>query len=107
MELDPLPSWVLRSYELPALLPALRAMHQPRSEAQLEAARQRLAFQELLALQLKLLVQRNLAWWVLRPRRRAAPPCSARLLLLVSWSCMHGGHSARLCCEATLLSLLP
>lgn len=62
VELDPLPSWVLRSYELPALLPALRAMHQPRSEADLEAARQRLAFQELLAPQLKLLVQRNLAW---------------------------------------------
>lgn len=27
-----------------------------------QAARQRLAFQELLALQLKLLVQRNMAW---------------------------------------------
>lgn len=35
-----------------------------------QAARQRLAFQELLALQLKLLVQRNLAWWVESARRR-------------------------------------
>ncbi|KAL4452493.1 hypothetical protein ABPG75_008155 [Micractinium tetrahymenae] len=60
--LEPLPDWVLQSYELPPLLPALRSMHKPGSEGELEAARQRLAFQELLALQLKLLVQRNLAW---------------------------------------------
>lgn len=39
-------------------------MHDPGSEEEREAARTRLAFQELLALQLKLLVQRNMAWRV-------------------------------------------
>jgi hypothetical protein len=63
---DPLPPELLQLDEegppLPSLLPALRAMHDPASEEEREAARQRLAFQELLALQLKLLVQRNMAW---------------------------------------------
>ena len=61
---DPLPSWVLEQYQLMPWLPALHGMHSPGDEEQLAAARGRLAFQELLALQLKLLVQRNMAWCV-------------------------------------------
>ena len=59
---DPLPAWVLEQYQLMPWLPALRGMHSPGGEEQLAAARGRLAFQELMALQLKLLVQRNMAW---------------------------------------------
>jgi ATP-dependent DNA helicase RecG len=59
---DPLPEWMRQQYGLQPLLPALRGMHSPGSEEELEGSRQRLAFQELLALQLKLMVQRNMAW---------------------------------------------
>ncbi len=37
----------------------MRSRHQPQSEQEAEAARQRLAFEELLVLQLRLLLQRN------------------------------------------------
>ena len=39
---------------------ALRAIHQPRDAADLEAAKRRLAFEELLLLQLKLLLRREI-----------------------------------------------
>ncbi len=55
---DPLPEWLRRRYALAGYLPALRALHAPRSEAGYEAGRRRLAFQELLVMQLKLLLQR-------------------------------------------------
>lgn len=51
-----------RRYSLLGLLAALRGVHAPTSEGEYDAARQRLAFQELFALQLKLLVQRSVAW---------------------------------------------
>jgi len=58
---DPLPAaWRARA-EVPRLPEALRAVHFPKDEVELEAARRRLAFDELLLLQL----------W-LRRRRRAA-----------------------------------
>ena len=53
---------MLQEYELAPLLPSLRAMHEPQSAAELASARDRLAFQELLVLQLNLLVQRSMAW---------------------------------------------
>ena len=59
---DPLPAWLRRQHSLPQLLPALREMHAPSSERAAAEARRRMAFQELLALQLKLLVQRSVAW---------------------------------------------
>ncbi len=46
----------MRSY----LLQALRAIHQPRDWADVEAAKRRLAFEELLLLQLKLLLRREI-----------------------------------------------
>jgi ATP-dependent DNA helicase RecG len=55
---DALPEWVRSRYGLPGYLEALKAMHRPESEEQYEAARRRLAFQELMCLQLKLLLQR-------------------------------------------------
>ncbi|EFN54917.1 hypothetical protein CHLNCDRAFT_134628 [Chlorella variabilis] len=59
---DPLPSWMREQYQLQPLLPALRSVHQPKNAVLLEEGRQRLAFQELLALQLKLLLMRSMAW---------------------------------------------
>ena len=59
---DPLPDWVRAGNELQGLVPALRSMHCPADEAALAAARERMAFQELFVLQLKLMVQRNRAW---------------------------------------------
>ena len=44
----------------PDLLQALRAIHQPRDWADVEAAKRRLAFEELLLLQLKLLLRREI-----------------------------------------------
>jgi len=53
------------------LLQALKAIHQPRDWADVEAAKRRLAFEELLLLQLKLLLRREIdrtpavrqIWW--------------------------------------------
>ena len=44
----------------PDLLQALRAIHQPRDWADVEAAKRRHAFEELLLLQLKLLLRREI-----------------------------------------------
>jgi ATP-dependent DNA helicase RecG len=51
---DPLPAALSTEEELPPLADAIRAAHQPRERAEAEAARRRLAFQELLVLQLGL-----------------------------------------------------
>ncbi|KAL6776765.1 hypothetical protein ACKKBF_B30835 [Auxenochlorella protothecoides x Auxenochlorella symbiontica] len=59
---DPLPEGV-RGSQGPGSLPyleALKGIHCPRSEADIAAARERLAFQELFMLQLNLLLQRSL-----------------------------------------------
>ncbi len=42
-----------------APIQAVRCRHQPESEEQAEEARRRLAFEELLLVQLRLLLQRN------------------------------------------------
>ena len=55
---DPIPVGIRQHYQLPGYLDALSSMHAPESPEQYEIARQRLAFQELLILQLKLLLQR-------------------------------------------------
>ena len=55
---DPVPLEIRERYGLPGYLEALEGMHGPTSTAHFEACRQRLAFQELLVLQLKLLLQR-------------------------------------------------
>lgn len=57
---DPIPEWILRRYGLLELSEAYKAMHFPTSGEHYESGRQRLAFQELLALQLKLLIERGL-----------------------------------------------
>jgi len=58
---DPLPASLRERYELPSLAWALEQVHYPESLAAAERARQRLAFDEFLVLQLGL-VQRRLAW---------------------------------------------
>jgi ATP-dependent DNA helicase RecG len=55
---DPLPAELLAEEALPSLADAIRAAHQPRERAEAESARRRLAFQELLVLQLGLLRRR-------------------------------------------------
>lgn len=55
---DPIPAAIRQNYQLPGYLEALEGMHSPKSPEEYELARQRLAFQELLVVQLKLLLQR-------------------------------------------------
>jgi ATP-dependent DNA helicase RecG len=73
---DPLPEVYRASRDLPRLAEAWRAMHQPRGRDELEGARRRLAFDELLLLQLGVMMRRA----QLRARTRAVSlPVDARL----------------------------
>ncbi len=56
---DPLPRDLLARYDLPALVPALQHIHFPEDAEQLLAARRRLAFEELLYIQLGVLRRRH------------------------------------------------
>jgi ATP-dependent DNA helicase RecG len=56
---DPVPSEVLRRYELPARGDALHGIHHPDDMAEKEAARRRLAFDELLRVQLVLVLRKR------------------------------------------------
>jgi ATP-dependent DNA helicase RecG len=58
---DVLPDQVRRSLDLPSLAEALRAVHRPASAAEAELGRRRLAFDELLDLQLMLIRARAVA----------------------------------------------
>ena len=58
---EPLPDELRKRYELPELKDALRQMHYPDSMPQHEAARRRIAFDELLGVQLAVL-EKRLAW---------------------------------------------
>jgi len=58
---DPLPAEVCRRHSLPALADALRQIHYPDSPPAYEEARRRIAFEELLCVQLAVL-DRRLAW---------------------------------------------
>ncbi|KAH7620587.1 hypothetical protein Ndes2526B_g04506 [Nannochloris sp. 'desiccata'] len=55
---DPVPEEIRQKYGFMGYLEALRGMHRPTGPEHYEACRRRLAFQELLVLQLKLLLQR-------------------------------------------------
>jgi len=55
---DPVPEQIRQKYGFMGYLEALRGMHRPTGPEHYEACRRRLAFQELLVLQLKLLLQR-------------------------------------------------
>lgn len=67
---DPVPARLLAERRFPTKSEAILACHFPRSEAEARAARRRLAFEELLLLQLALLQRR------LRQKRHAARPLS-------------------------------
>src|SRR5204862_6851187 len=58
---DVLPGPVRRSLDLPSLPEALRAVHRPATAAEAELGRRRLAFDELLDLQLMLIRARTVA----------------------------------------------
>ncbi|CAL8466793.1 g6329 [Coccomyxa elongata] len=58
-DVDILPESLCQEYNLVPWLQALRSRHQPETEDEAESARRRLAFEELLVLQLRLLLQRN------------------------------------------------
>ncbi|MBN1915531.1 ATP-dependent DNA helicase RecG [Candidatus Dojkabacteria bacterium] len=51
---DPLPIEILKKYNLAGLLPSLKWIHFPESEEQIEKARKRLGFDEMLSIQLRL-----------------------------------------------------
>lgn len=55
---DPLPAWVRSDWDLLELADALRAIHRPRSHAEVESASLRLRWDEAIALQLALAQQR-------------------------------------------------
>lgn len=57
--IDPLPEEIRRQYDLAPLLDALRVVHYPESEDAVPHARERLAFDDLLLLQLKALQERR------------------------------------------------
>src|SRR5215211_4925798 len=61
LSVDVLPEAVRRSLELPTLPDALRSVHRPATAAQAELGRRRLAFDELLDLQLMLIRARTVA----------------------------------------------
>ena len=50
---DPLPAWLLKNQGLPSLSQAIISLHAPETLAEAQLARRRLAFEELLLLQLK------------------------------------------------------
>lgn len=54
-----LPSWILRDYKLTGIYEAIKSIHFPENETEAGNARRRLAFQELLMLQLGLLEIKN------------------------------------------------
>ena len=56
---DPLPETIRRQYDLAHLADALRVLHYPESEEAVPAARERLAFDDLLLLQLKAMSERR------------------------------------------------
>lgn len=56
---EPLPAYLLQKYRLCPRADALRMIHFPRSQEEVHAARRRLIFEELLALQLGLLLLRS------------------------------------------------
>ncbi len=87
---DPLPEWLRRRYALAGYLPALRALHAPRSEGSYEAGRRRLAFQELLVMQLKLLLQRA----ALRAPRDGEEAAAERGHALGDWRLAAAGEAA-------------
>ena len=68
---DPLPPALLEAQHLEPLQRALWGIHLPDSQEQLQAARRRLAFEEVLALQLGLLRQKR--QWKSQPGRRIRP----------------------------------
>jgi ATP-dependent DNA helicase RecG len=72
---DPLPTGLRERHALPELKQALRQMHYPDSTADFERARRRVAFEELLCVQLAVL-ERRLAW----QEGRAAPMRSTDIL---------------------------
>jgi ATP-dependent DNA helicase RecG len=72
---DPLPLGLRERHALPELRQALRQMHYPDSTADYERARRRVAFEELLCVQLAVL-ERRLAW----QEGRAAPMQSVDVL---------------------------
>ncbi|HKW79089.1 MAG TPA: ATP-dependent DNA helicase RecG [Candidatus Limnocylindria bacterium] len=77
---DPLPEELRLRYGLPPLVEALREVHFPSDENALAAARRRLAFDELLTLQLGLLLRRR-RWTV----AAKAPPLSADDRAVAGW----------------------
>lgn len=56
---EPLPAWMLEKYRLCGKAQAVRNMHFPQTMAQVQAARRRLIYEELLVLQLGLLLLRG------------------------------------------------
>lgn len=55
---DPIPQEILNRYHLPSLGQALRAAHFPKNEKEIEAARKRLAFDEIFFIQLSRIKER-------------------------------------------------
>ncbi len=57
---DPLPASIRRQFNFPTLADALRTVHYPENSDDIDSARTRLAFDDLLTLQLKALAERRL-----------------------------------------------
>ncbi|MGN0073242.1 MAG: ATP-dependent DNA helicase RecG [Coriobacteriales bacterium] len=76
---DPLPAALRAQRGLMGRKAALRAVHFPSSARQLEQARRRLAYEEVLRLQLEMMLRRNRELSGCRPVSHAAGPATAAL----------------------------
>lgn len=84
---DPVPASLVARHGLMSLNQALREVHFPQSLASAEAARRRLAYDELLTLQLTLLTRQDLELEGVLPFRHTIDgPCGRRLLEVLPFS---------------------
>ena len=77
---EPLPAWLPRERDLPSRGTAIMAMHRPQTLDQVAPARRRLAYEELLFMQLAVTLQRS---WAARNLRAPALPNSEKIDLRI------------------------
>ncbi|HSA27627.1 MAG TPA: ATP-dependent DNA helicase RecG [Phycisphaerae bacterium] len=77
---EPLPAWLLRRRELPSRGTAITAMHRPQTLEEIAPARRRLAYEELLLMQLAVTLRRG---WAARNLQAPPLPTSEKVNLRI------------------------
>ncbi|MCL6501993.1 MAG: ATP-dependent DNA helicase RecG [Pirellulales bacterium] len=91
---EALPAELLARHDLPSISEALHGMHVPESAEMLARARRRLAYQELLVLQLALAIRRHQNEQAAAPRLAATPKIDARIRRLFPFDFTAGQREA-------------